>query len=85
MKKNRLFAAFTAAALALSLAACGSAPASTPVSASGSADGESFKVGIVQYTSHSSLDEICNAIQSLHNGFCRISYSRFLFHLRNIY
>ena len=30
MKKNRLFAAFTAAALALSLAACGSAPASTP-------------------------------------------------------
>ena len=64
MKKNRLFAAFTAAALALSLAACGSAPASTPASASGSAGGESFKVGIVQYTSHSSLDEICTAIQS---------------------
>ena len=68
MKKNRLFAAFTAAALALSLAACGSAPASTAstgASASGSADdGESFKVGIVQYTSHSSLDEICTAIQS---------------------
>lgn len=67
MKKNRLFAAVTAAALALSLAACGSAPASTAstgASASGSADGESFKVGIVQYTSHSSLDEICTAIQS---------------------
>lgn len=67
MKKNRLFAAITAAALALSLAACGSAPASTAstgASASGSADGESFKVGIVQYTSHSSLDEICTAIQS---------------------
>ena len=64
MKKNRLFAAFTAAALALSLAACGSAPASTPASASGSAEGESFKVGIVQYTSHSSPDEICTAIQS---------------------
>ena len=66
MKKNRLFAAITAAALALSLAACGSAPASasTPASASGSAAGESFKVGIVQYTSHSSLDEICTAIQS---------------------
>ena len=42
MKKNRLFAAITAAALALSLAACGSAPASTAstgASASGSADG----------------------------------------------
>ena len=64
MKKNRLFAAFTAAALALSLDSCGSAPASTPASASGGADGESFKVGIVQYTSHSSLDEICTAIQS---------------------
>ena len=66
MKKNRLFAAITAAALALSLAACGSAPASasTPASTSGSAAGESFKVGIVQYTSHSSLDEICTAIQS---------------------
>ena len=67
MKKNRLFAAVTAAALALSLAACGSAPASTAstgTSVSGSADGESFKVGIVQYTSHSSLDEICTAIQS---------------------
>ena len=64
MKKNRLFAAITAAALALSLAACGSAPASasTPASASGSAAGESFKVGIVQCTSHSSLDEICTAI-----------------------
>ena len=70
MKKNRLFAAFTAAALALSLAACGSSPASTASTASGSAPAsasaaaESFKVGIVQYTSHSSLDEICNAIQS---------------------
>ena len=64
MKKNRLFAAITAAALALSLAACGSAPASTSAPASGSAAAESFKVGIVQYTTHSSLDEICAAIQS---------------------
>lgn len=68
MKKNRLFAALTAAALALSLAACGSSPASTASTgsapASASAAAESFKVGIVQYTSHSSLDEICAAIQS---------------------
>lgn len=64
MKKNRLFAAITAAALALSLAACGSASAPASAPASGSAAAESFKVGIVQYTTHSSLDEICAAIQS---------------------
>lgn len=73
MKLKKIASALTAALLALSLAACGgsaSAPGSTPASgpastggASGTAEAD-FTIGIVQYTQHSSLDEICAAVQS---------------------
>lgn len=63
--KTRLTALFAAAAMALSLAGCGSAASST-ASAAASGDGQQadYTVGILQYTSHSSLDEIAAAIQS---------------------
>ena len=65
--KSKLTALFTAAALALSFAGCASGTSSTAASsASGSASGQQvdYTVGILQYTSHSSLDEISAAIQS---------------------
>ena len=65
--KTRLTALFAAAAMTLSLAGCGSAASSAASStASGSAGGQQadYTVGILQYTSHSSLDEIAAAIQS---------------------
>lgn len=65
--KTRLTALFAAAAMALSLAGCGSAASSTAsVSAADSGSGQQadYTVGILQYTSHSSLDEIAAAIQS---------------------
>ena len=70
MKLKKLFCIATAAALAFSLAACGgsgsSAPApGAPSAGSGSAAASAgYTVGIVQYTQHSSLDEICAAVQS---------------------
>ena len=65
--KTRLTALFAAAAMALSLAGCGSAASSTAsasAAASGSGQQADYTVGILQYTSHSSLDEIAAAIQS---------------------
>lgn len=65
--KTRLTALFAAAAMALSLAGCGSAASSTSsasAAASGSGQQADYTVGILQYTSHSSLDEIAAAIQS---------------------
>lgn len=62
--KTRLTALFAAAAMALSLAGCGSAASSTASAASGSGQNADYTVGILQYTSHSSLDEIAAAIQS---------------------
>ena len=62
--KTRLTALFAAAAMALSLAGCGSAASSTASAASGSGQSADYTVGILQYTSHSSLDEIAAAIQS---------------------
>ena len=60
--KCKLTALFTAAALALSFAGCGAAAsASVAVDNGQQAD---YTVGILQYTSHSSLDEIAAAIQS---------------------
>ena len=65
--KTRLTALFAAAAMALSLAGCGSAASSTASASaadSGSGQQADYTVGILQYTSHSSLDEIAAAIQS---------------------
>ena len=60
--KCKLTALFAAAALALSFAGCGAAAsASVAVDNGQQAD---YTVGILQYTSHSSLDEIAAAIQS---------------------
>lgn len=62
--KTRLTALFAAAAMGLSLAGCGSAASATSAAASGSGQQVDYTVGILQYTSHSSLDEIAAAIQS---------------------
>lgn len=62
--KTRLTALFAAAAMGLSLAGCGSAASSASAAASGSGQQTDYTVGILQYTSHSSLDEIAAAIQS---------------------
>ena len=62
--KTRLTALFAAAAMGLSLAGCGSAASSASAAASGSGQQADYTVGILQYTSHSSLDEIAAAIQS---------------------
>ena len=62
--KTRLTALFAAAAMGLSLAGCGSAASATSAAASGSGQQADYTVGILQYTSHSSLDEIAAAIQS---------------------
>lgn len=62
--KTRLTALFAAAAMGLSLAGCGSAVSSASAAASGSGQQADYTVGILQYTSHSSLDEIAAAIQS---------------------
>lgn len=62
--KTRLTALFAAAAIGLSLAGCGSAASSASAAASGSGQQADYTVGILQYTSHSSLDEIAAAIQS---------------------
>ena len=62
--KCKLTALFAAAAMALSLAGCGSAASSTASATSGSGQNADYTVGILQYTSHSSLDEIAAAIQS---------------------
>ncbi len=65
MKLKKMLCTVTAAALALALAACGGpTPASGPAASGGAASGEAdFTIGIVQYTQHSSLDEICEALQ----------------------
>lgn len=64
--KCKLTALFTAAALAIGFAGCGAGASSAASTASGSAGGQQadYTVGILQYTSHSSLDEIAAAIQS---------------------
>lgn len=62
--KTRLTALFAAASMGLSLAGCGSAASSASAAASGSGQQADYTVGILQYTSHSSLDEIAAAIQS---------------------
>ena len=71
MKLKKMLCTAAATLLALALAACGGAtppPAAAPSGAAsagsaGSADAD-FTVGIVQYTQHSSLDEICAAVQN---------------------
>lgn len=64
MKLKKLVCGVTAAALALSFAACGAAPSvSAPGSLSDQVKAE-YTIGIVQYMQHSSLDEICAAVQS---------------------
>lgn len=65
MKLKKMLCTVTAAALALALAACGGpTPASGPAASGGAAPAEAdFTIGIVQYTQHSSLDEICEALQ----------------------
>lgn len=62
--KTRLTALFTAAALALSFAGCGAAASASASVAVDNGQQADYTVGILQYTSHSSLDEIAAAIQS---------------------
>ena len=71
MKQKKMLCTAAATLVALALAACGGAtppPAAAPSGAAsagsaGSADAD-FTIGIVQYTQHSSLDEICAAVQN---------------------
>lgn len=62
--KCKLTALFTAAALALSFAGCGAAASASASVAVDNGQQADYTVGILQYTSHSSLDEIAAAIQS---------------------
>lgn len=66
---KKLLCSFTSAAMMLSLAACGGAASSTGSDANTSAGqaettGTTYKVGIVQYLSHASLDQISNSIKA---------------------
>ena len=56
---KKLFALALSAAMTLSLAACGSTGASSsaaPVASSGASAAEPFKIGLLQYGQHGSLD-----------------------------
>ena len=66
--KTRLTALFTAAALALSFAGCGAAASASASVAVDNGQQADYTVGILQYTSHSSLGEIAAAIIQVKEG-----------------
>lgn len=66
MKMKKLTALFLSFVLAIGLVGCGAGGSGSDSALGGSADktGSALTVGILQYTSHSSLDEICGALQA---------------------
>ena len=63
MKKlNRILSLSAAAALALSLSACGAQGEPVESGTAAPAAGETYKVAVIKQMDHASLDEIANAI-----------------------
>ena len=67
---KKLLAGLLGTAMTLSLAACGGGPSNSGASSAAAAStaasnsGKTYKVGIVQYVSHASLDQISDNIKS---------------------